>query len=70
MEKILSYPCRCGGKLKKSTCNVEFFRIDFGVRECEVCTTCGSEYLDDEVIREVEEEVKRLGLFGLEKEKA
>lgn len=67
MEKILSYKCRCGGVLKKSQCSVEFFGIDFGVRECEVCTSCNSEYLDDATLAEVEQEVKKRKLFGLEK---
>lgn len=67
-EKILDYNCRCGGVLKESQCEVEFFGIDFGVRNCEVCTECGSEYLDDETLKEIEEEVKIKKLFGLEKE--
>ncbi len=66
MEKILPYKCRCGGTLKKSQTPVEFFGIDFGIKECEVCTKCGSEYLDDEVLGEVEQEVKKKGLFGME----
>ena len=33
MEKILPYKCRCGGTLKKSQTNVEFFGIDFGIKE-------------------------------------
>ena len=67
-EKILPYTCRCGGTLKKSHTNVEFFGIDFGIKECEVCTKCGSEYLSDEVLGMVEEEVKKKKLFGLEKQ--
>ena len=67
-EKILPYKCNCGGTLKKSYTQVEFFGIDFGVRKCEVCTKCGSEYLSDEVLYEVEQEVKKKKLFGLEKE--
>ena len=68
VEKILSYKCNCGGILKKSHAQVEFFGIDFGVRECEACTKCGSEYLSDEVLNEVEMEVKKRKLFGLEKQ--
>src|SRR3989344_3001080 len=67
-EEILSYKCNCGGILKKSHTQVEFFGIDFGIRECEVCTKCGSEYLSDEVLDEVEQEVKKKKLFGIEKE--
>ena len=67
MEKVLPYNCRCGGRLKKSQCPVEFFGIDFGVRECEVCTKCGAEYLDDAVMEEIEKEVKARKLFALER---
>jgi len=59
--------CKCGGKLKRSHTEVEFFGIDFGVKQANVCTECGSEYLPQEVMEEVETEVKRRGLFGLER---
>lgn len=39
-----------------------------GVRETEVCTKCGSEYLSNEVLSEIESEVKKKKLFGLEKQ--
>ncbi|MBI2670539.1 hypothetical protein HYX18_00965 [Candidatus Woesearchaeota archaeon] len=68
VEEILSYKCNCGGILKKSHTNVEFFGIDFGIKECEVCTKCDSEYLSDEVLDEIEQEVKKKKLFGLEKQ--
>ena len=68
MEEILPYPCNCGGTLKKSSTNVEFFGIDFGIRTCEICTKCGSEYLDDTILNEIEQEVKRKKVFGLEKQ--
>lgn len=67
-EKILPYKCNCGGTIKKSHTQVEFFGIDFGIKECEVCTKCGSEYLSDEVLDEVEQEIKKKKLFGLEKQ--
>lgn len=67
MEQILEYPCSCGGKLKESYCSVEFFGIDFGQRRCEVCTSCGSEFLDDETLREIEQEVKNRKIFALER---
>lgn len=67
-EEILPYKCSCGGTLKKSHTQVEFYGIDFGVRECEICTKCGSEYLSDETLEEIEHEVKKKGLFGLEKQ--
>ena len=68
MENILPYKCNCGGILKKSHTQVEFFGIDFGIRECEVCTKCNSEYLSNEVLEEIEQEVKKKELFGIEKE--
>ncbi len=66
-EKILPYKCRCGGTLKWSGCPVEFYGIDFGIRKCEICTSCGSEYLDDNTMQEIEQEVKKRKLFGLER---
>ena len=59
--------CKCGGKLKRSLTEVEFFGIDFGVKKADVCTKCGSEYLSQEVMEELEEEIKRRGLYGLER---
>ena len=67
-EQILSYPCNCGGTLKKGFTQVEFFGIDFGLKECEICTRCGSEYLNDKVLEQIEGEVKKKKLFGLEKQ--
>lgn len=67
MEKLTSLRCKCGGILKKSKTEIEFFGIDFGVRTCEICTRCGAEYLSQELIEEIEAEVKSRGLFGLER---
>ena len=67
-EEILDYKCNCGGTLKLSHTQVEFFGIDFGIRKCEVCTKCGSEYLDEKTLDEIEQEVKNKGIFGLEKQ--
>lgn len=67
MESLLSIKCKCGGRLKKSTTEVEFFGIDFGIQPCEVCTMCGSEYLSQELVEKIEKEVKKRGLFGLER---
>ena len=66
-ESVSGVKCKCGGKLKRSFTEVEFFGIDFGVRRANVCTNCGSEYLSQEVMEELEREVKRRGLFGLER---
>ena len=67
-DEILPYQCNCGGILKKSHTQVEFFGTDFGIRECEVCSKCGSEYLNEETLEEIEREVKKKKLFGLEKQ--
>lgn len=66
-ENILGIRCKCGGRLKRSVAEVEFFGIDFGMKEADVCTKCGSEYLTQELMEEMEAEVKRRGLFGLER---
>jgi hypothetical protein len=66
-EKVLPYPCRCGGKLVKAPMHVEYFGIDFGIREGHVCTKCGDEYLTDAVWQEIEDKAKELGIFGIEK---
>lgn len=68
MEEILPYKCKCGGKLKKSRTEVEFYGIDFGIKECEVCTSCNTEYLSDDVLEEIEREIKERGIFGLERD--
>ncbi|MFH1544890.1 MAG: hypothetical protein ABIE23_02245 [archaeon] len=64
--KLLSLTCSCGGKMKKAFVPVEFFGIDFGVREAEVCTKCNAEYLDEKLMEKIEKEIKKKGLFGLE----
>ncbi|HEV2139035.1 MAG TPA: hypothetical protein VGR53_09335 [Nitrososphaerales archaeon] len=56
-ERVLGIRCRCGGKLKKTATEVEFFGIDFWMKEAEVCTECGSEYLSQELMKEIESEV-------------
>ena len=67
MEVMLPIRCKCGGKLKKSKTEVEFFGIDFGIQSCEVCAQCGSEYLSQELIEKIEKEVRRSRFFGLER---
>ena len=59
--------CRCGGKLTRKLTEVEFFGVDFGLKDAEVCSECGSEYLSQEVMEEVEAEVRKRGFFGLER---
>lgn len=46
---------------------MEFFGIDFGLKDAEVCTRCGSEYLDQETMKEIETIVKERNIFGLER---
>jgi hypothetical protein len=65
--KTSAIRCKCGGKLERGHTEVEFFGIDFGVREAEVCTRCGAEYISQGLMEELESEVKRRGLFGLER---
>jgi len=66
-EEEVPYKCSCGGSLKKTQVEVEFFGIDFGLRDAEVCTACGSEYLDQETLKVIEEEIKERKIFALEK---
>lgn len=68
VEEILPYKCNCGGTLKKSHTQAEFFGIDFEIRDCEACTKCGSEYLSNETLEKIEQEVKKKKLLGLEKQ--
>jgi len=64
MEEAPEIKCRCGGTLKKVQTSVESFGIDFGLYSGEMCTKCGEVFLDHEVMREVEIEVKRRGCLG------
>lgn len=66
-ETVSDIKCKCGGRLKRGATEVEFFGIDFGVRKADICTKCGAEYLSQELMEEVEAEIKRRGLFGLER---
>jgi len=66
-EKLLPYPCRCGGKMVVAPMHVEYFGIDFGIRDGHVCTKCGDEYLTEDVWQEVEDKAKKLGLFAIER---
>jgi hypothetical protein len=66
-DKVLPYPCRCGGKLVKTKIQVEHLGIDFGLQNGTVCTSCGDEFISDEVWEKIEKKTKKLGLFGLEK---
>ena len=56
-ETMLDIRCKCGGKLKRGVTEVEFFGIDFGIKQADICTKCGSEYLSQELLEEIEKEV-------------
>jgi DNA-directed RNA polymerase subunit RPC12/RpoP len=58
-EKNLGIRCKCGGKLNKGITDVEFFGIDFGIKPATICAKCGSEYISQELMEEIESEVKR-----------
>ena len=66
-EEEESYKCSCGGNLKRTKVSVEFFGIDFGLRDAEVCISCGAEYLDQETLKEIEKEIKERKIFALER---
>jgi hypothetical protein len=42
---------------------VEFFAIDFGIHPVKVCCRCGSEFLSQQVMAQIESEVRKRGLF-------
>jgi hypothetical protein len=67
MNDEIPYKCTCGGKLKKAKVEVEFFGINFGPKDAEICAECGSEYLDQDIMKEIETEVKKSNIFGLER---
>ncbi|HJH25861.1 MAG TPA: hypothetical protein C5S37_03600 [Methanophagales archaeon] len=62
-EEEVPYKCGCGGNLKKTKVKVEFFGIDFGLRDAEVCSACGSEYLNQETLKEIEKEIKERKIY-------
>ncbi len=68
MNDEIPYKCSCGGDLKKSKVDVEFFGIDFGLKDAEVCTLCGSEYLDQGTLKEIENK-SIVQLFPVDKDK-
>lgn len=66
-EEITTHTCSCGGWLKSANVPVEFYGIDFGLRKAEVCGSCGSEFLDQKTLLEIEREIKKRKIFGLER---
>lgn len=63
---MVEITCACGGKLRKADLPVDFYGIDFGVKRGEICNKCGAEYLDEKILQEVEADIKKRGIFGLE----
>lgn len=53
--------------MKKAKAEVELFGLSFGIREIELCTKCGEEFISDEVMEEIEGRAKELKLFGAER---
>jgi hypothetical protein len=66
MNEKIPYKCSCGGDLKWSKVDVEFFGINFGMKDAEVCTSCGSEYLEQDTLKEIEKTVRERKILGLE----
>ncbi|MEX2680632.1 MAG: hypothetical protein Q6373_003480 [Candidatus Sigynarchaeota archaeon] len=66
MLNMLKCP-ECSGDLEKTDKDVEVLGKIIGQFTCEVCKVCGSTFLDEEIMKKVEEKTKEVGLFGLEK---
>nr|MDO8116838.1 YgiT-type zinc finger protein [Candidatus Sigynarchaeota archaeon] len=66
MEQAIKCP-ECNGDLEQSEHDVEIFGRIIGNFKCEICKVCGSTFLDDDVMQQVEEKTKEMKIFGLEK---
>jgi muramoyltetrapeptide carboxypeptidase len=67
LNKKLTYPCPCGGKIKWKKEKVIKDGIDCGILDVEICDKCGEEYLPDESMEIVEDKLKQAGLWGVER---
>lgn len=67
MTEKLAYPCPCGGKVKWKREAVIRENVDCGVLDVEYCESCGEEYLPEESMRVVEQKMKEVGLWGVER---
>lgn len=66
VQKII-YPCPCGGKLEWKKERVIKDGVDCGLLDVEYCQKCGEEYLPDESLEIVEDKLRKLGLWGMER---
>ena len=66
VEKI-RYPCPCGGKVKWKKERVVQEGVDCGILDVEVCDKCNTKYLPDESMLVVENKLKEVGLWGVER---
>ncbi len=57
----------CGGELEEAEKDVDMLGRVIGQFKCEICKVCGSTFMDDETMKNVEEKTKELGIFGMEK---
>ncbi len=55
----------CGGKLEKKAVVYTFLGEDLGKFPAEVCTKCGEQVFEEEVIRKIAAVTKQKGLWGL-----
>ncbi len=66
MEK-LNYPCPCGGKVGWKKEKVVIDGIDCGILDVEICPKCGEQYLPEESMEIVENKLKNVGLWGVQR---
>lgn len=58
--------CEKGNLIKKKI-DEEMFGIQLGRFPAEVCDACGESFVDEEVMKKIEERAKELGIWGLSK---
>lgn len=58
--------CEKGNLIKKKI-DEEMFGIHLGKFPAEVCDVCGESFVDEEVMKKIEERAKELGIWGLSK---
>ncbi|MFA4887799.1 MAG: hypothetical protein WC595_06320 [Candidatus Nanoarchaeia archaeon] len=57
----------CGGKIEWKQTEYILYNHSFGLFPTMVCTKCGEEVFDQETSLEIEQAVKKAGLWGLER---
>lgn len=60
-------PCPCGGLLELKKEQVLQEGVDCGILEVEVCPKCLTQYLPEESMLLVEEKLKKVGLWGVQR---